>query len=95
MKATGVNNYTKAQLRDLMAKGYDAEEISSMIQVEVKAVKNWMNHFSTELDEKVVLPQMSNSKDEIVEFAEDHRVETDENDTKETLLEKINRHFRD
>lgn len=46
MKAAGVNNNTKAQLKKLMAEGYDAEEISHMIQVEEVSVKAWMNYFA-------------------------------------------------
>lgn len=46
MKATGVNSYTKGKLKALMAEGYNAEEISDMTQVEVKSVRNWMEHFA-------------------------------------------------
>jgi transposase len=94
MKATGVNNHTKAQLKELMATGYDAEEISSMIQVEQSAVENWMKSFSKEVKaEGVTLPQMSNSRTEIYEFAVAHRVDIGEDDTKEMMLEAINKHF--
>ena len=94
MKATGVTNYTKAKLKSLMVEGYTAEEISSMIQVEEKAVRNWMEHFSKEVkSEGVTLPQMSNSKEEILEFAVANNVPLGEGDTKEVMLEAINRHF--
>lgn len=44
MKATGVDQSSKFQLKRLAAEGYTAEEISSMIQVEEKSVKSWMKH---------------------------------------------------
>jgi len=97
MKATGVNSHTKKQLRELQAEGYSAEEISSMIQVEEKAVANWMRHF---VPEEVIsvgeqAPTMSNSKDEIVAFAADNDIEIDETDTKEVLIETMDAALND
>jgi transposase len=62
MKATGVNNYTKSQLKKLTAEGYTAEEISRQIQVEQKAVENWMDFFSPEVAPEVEPVKKKSSK---------------------------------
>jgi hypothetical protein len=88
MKATGVNNYTKKRLKELMDEGYTAGEISDKLQVEEVSVKAWMEHFGAEPD-AVVIPTMSNSKDEIIAFAVANEIDIDEDDSKADLLETI------
>lgn len=45
-RATGVDFSSKAKLKALQAEGYEADEIASMISVEVKCVESWMEHFA-------------------------------------------------